>query len=93
MPDTIGYYALGGVLEKLVGLIGWGILIGLILLAIKIVIAIVIIKAICKYMARKNAEEFKYDYLATKVAEETCKRMMIIEKNKKESQTIGNKEE
>lgn len=33
-------------------------------------------------MAKQNAEAFNYDYLAIKTAEETCKRLMIIEGQK-----------
>ena len=51
-------------------------------LALVVLISILIIRAICKYMARKNAEAFDYDYLAERIAEETCKRMMIIENSK-----------
>lgn len=53
-----------------------------IILALVVLIWILIIRAICKYMARKNAEAFDYDYLAERIAEETCKRMMIIENSK-----------
>ena len=55
----------------------------IVILAIEIVIAVLIIRAICKYMAKKNAEAFDYDRLATRTAEEVCKRLMIIEKQKK----------
>lgn len=74
-------------------MIGSAFNIVIIILAIEILIAVLIIKAICKYQAKKNAEEFKYDYLAAKIAEETCKRLMIIENNRKEKQTQENKEE
>ena len=43
-----------------------------------------IIRATCKYQAKKNAEAFNYDYLAKRIAEETCKRLIIIEKQKQE---------
>lgn len=47
-----------------------------------VLIYILIIRAICKYMAKQNAEAFNYDYLAIRIAEETCKRLMIIEGQK-----------
>lgn len=56
----------------------------IVILAIEIVVAILIIRAICNYMAKKNAEAFNYDKLATRTAEEVCKRLMIIENQKKE---------
>ena len=36
---------------------------GIIILAIEILIAVLIIRAICKYQAKKSAEAFKYDFL------------------------------
>ena len=47
-----------------------------------VLIYILIIRAICKYTAKQNAEAFNYDYLAIRIAEETCKRLMIIEGQK-----------
>ena len=41
-----------------------------------------VIKAICRYQAKENAKAFDYDYLAIRTAEETCKRLMIIEGQK-----------
>ena len=61
---------------------GVWILLGLIAAAIPILLWVVIIRAVCNYLARKNAEEFDYDYLAERMAEEICKKMMIIQKQK-----------
>ncbi len=41
-----------------------------------------VIRATCNYQARKNADEFDYDYLAERTAEEVCKRLLIIEGQK-----------
>lgn len=64
----------------------WIATLGIILLLIGpigiILIYIFVIRAICKYMAKQNAEAFNYDYLAIRIAEETCKRLMIIEGQK-----------
>ena len=95
MPFTSGtgnYLPTSSLLPSVGQIIGSAFIIGIIILAIEILIAFFIIKAICKYQAKKNAEEFKYEYLATKIAEETCKRLMIIENNRKEKQTQENKE-
>ena len=51
-------------------------------LAIKIAITILVIRLICQYMAKQNANAFDYDYLAERTAAEVCKRMMIIERQK-----------
>lgn len=67
------------------GIVLIAILVPLLVLVIVILIWILIVRAICKYMARKNAEAFDYDYLAERIAEETCKRMMIIEQRKSAS--------
>lgn len=40
------------------------------------------IRASCRYQARQNAKEFDYDYLAERTAEEVCKRLMLIERQK-----------
>ena len=37
-----------------------------------------VIRATCKYQAKKNAETFDYEYLAKRIAEETCKRLAIL---------------
>lgn len=60
---------------------GIWILIGLIVIAIPILMWVIIIRAVCNYLARRNAEEFDYDYLAERMAEEICKRGIIIEKH------------
>lgn len=52
---------------------------------IKTLIYVFIIRAICKYMAKQNAEVFDYDFMAARTAEEICRRMMIIEKQKAEA--------
>ena len=54
----------------------------LVIAAVVGIILFFVIRATCKYQARKNAEAFDYDYLAERIAEETCKRLMIIEKQK-----------
>lgn len=41
-----------------------------------------VIRATCRYQARQNAKAFDYDYLAERTAEEVCKRMVILEKQK-----------
>ena len=46
-------------------------------------ITIAIIAIICNYLANKISEKIKYDYLAQRIAEEICKRMMIIENQRK----------
>ena len=46
-----------------------------------------VIREICKYAAKKNAEEFDYDYLAERTAAEICKRMIIIEKQRQSAHT------
>lgn len=51
--------------------------------ALWIIVIIVAIIVICRYLAKRIAAEFKYDYLAQRIAEEICKRMMIIENQKK----------
>ena len=63
------------------------IIVGLIAAAIPIAIWVLVVRAICKHAAKKNAEAFNYDYLANKIADEIYKRLMIIEKQK------SNKEE
>lgn len=59
------------------------ILIWLIITLIVIIVLFFVIRAICKYQARENARAFDYDYLAERTAEEICKRLMIIERQKK----------
>ena len=96
MPIASGtgsYLPTSSFLPTIGQIIGSAFIIGIIILAIEILIAVLIIRAICKYQAKKNAEEFKYDYLAAKIAEETCKRLMIIENNRKEKQEKEDKEE
>lgn len=93
MPVTNSNYTMGGILETIGNIVGTIILVRIIYTAIVILICFFIIRAICKYQAKKNAEEFRYDYLATKIAEETCKRLMIIENNRKEKQEKEDKEE
>lgn len=46
-------------------------------------ITIAIIAIICNYLANKISEKIKYDYLAQRIAEEICKRMLIIENQRK----------
>lgn len=46
-------------------------------------ISIAIIAIICNYLANKISEKIKYDYLAQRIAEEICKRMLIIENQRK----------
>ena len=46
-----------------------------------------VIRETCKYAAKKNAEEFDYDYLAERTAAEICKRMIIIEKQRQSAHT------
>ena len=46
-------------------------------------IAVVVVMVICNYLANKISEKIKYDYLAQRIAEEICKRMMIIENQRK----------
>lgn len=52
---------------------------------IKTAIYIFMIRSICKYMAKQNAEAFDYNFMAARTAEEICRRMMIIEKQKAEA--------
>ena len=52
---------------------------------IKTAIYIFVIRSICKYMAKQNAEAFDYDFMAARTAEEICRRMIIIEKQKAEA--------
>ena len=59
------------------------VIFGIMFLAIiPIVLLIIIIRAICKYLAKETANAFQYDYLAKRIAEETCKRLLIIEKQR-----------
>lgn len=58
------------------------VLIWIIIIAAVGVIMFFVIRAICNYQARRNAEEFDYEYLAERMAEELCKRMALIEKSK-----------
>lgn len=58
------------------------IMLPLIVVAIAILINILIIRGVCKYIAKQSTKELNYDYLANRTAEEICKRMMIIEKQK-----------
>ena len=83
---TGSYLPTSDIFPSIGEMIGRAFMTGIIILAIEILIAVLIIRAICKYQAKKNAEAFKYDYLAERIAEEICKRQMIIEKNKKEHQ-------
>lgn len=55
------------------------LLLAFLILALNIAGSILIIRAICKYMARQNANAFDYDYLAERTAEEVCKEILIIE--------------
>lgn len=71
----------------------WEILKWLIITLVLVIVLYFVIRAICKYHARKIAEAFKYDYLAERISEETCKRLMIIENNRKEKQEKEDKEE
>ena len=68
------------------------LLIPVIVLAVVILIWVLIIRLICQYMARKNAEAFDYDYLAERIAEETCKRMLLIERQKTQDQKVADGE-
>ena len=54
----------------------------IIAISIPIIIAILIVKGICDYLAEKIAEEFKCDYLAQRIAEEICRRMLLMEKRR-----------
>lgn len=58
------------------------LLLPLLILALVILVNILIIRAICDYLAKQNAREFNYDYLAYRTAEEICQRMAIIERQK-----------
>ena len=61
----------------------WEILKWLIITLILVIVLYFVIRAICKYQARKISEAIKYDYLAERTAEEICKRLVIIEKDRK----------
>lgn len=50
-----------------------------------------IIRATCRYQAKKNAEAFDYDYLAKRTAEEVCMRLQII-KNQEAHNAVKNDE-
>lgn len=54
----------------------------LIIALVAIVVLYFVIRATCRYQARQNAKAFDYDYLAERTAEEVCKRLVIIEKQK-----------
>ena len=58
-----------------------GSILGTMLFGLGITIAIIVI--ICNYLASKISDKIKYDYLAQRIAEEICKRMMIIETQRK----------
>lgn len=58
------------------------LLLPLLILALVILVNILIIRAICDYLAKQNAREFDYDYLAYRTAKEICQRMAIIERQK-----------
>ena len=60
--------------SELERIIDVAVLVSVLLVSLKIIIYILIIRAICKYQAKKNAEAFDYDYLAERVAEEICQR-------------------
>ena len=47
-----------------------------------------IIILICKYLAKQISMKFDYDRLAKRTAEEICKRMLIIEKQRAEAKEI-----
>lgn len=64
-----------------------GILKWLLILGITGTVLYFVIREICKYAAKKNAEEFDYDYLAERTAAEICKRMIIIEKQRQSAHT------
>ena len=53
---------------------------------------VVVIKA-SKYLAKQISKYFDYDYLAQRTAEEVCKRMLIIEKQKNNAREIEEDEE
>ena len=63
------------------------ILLALLIFALVILLNVIIIRAICSYQAKQNAREFDYEYLAERIAEEICKRMLLIEKQKKEGES------
>lgn len=54
----------------------------LIIALVVIVVLYFVIRATCRYQARQNARTFDYDYLAERAAEEVCKRLVILEKQK-----------
>ena len=58
------------------------IIIPLLILVVTILINVFIIRTICDYLAKQNAKAFDYDRLENRTAEEICKRMMIIERQK-----------
>ncbi len=54
----------------------------LVIALVAIVVLYFVIRAICRYQARQNAKSFDYDYLAERTAEEICKRLALIERQK-----------
>ena len=67
--------------DNIIGnIITWIIIWGIIRTGIAITGVVFIIRAICKYQAKKNAEAFNYDYLAKRIAEETCSLDMEVRK-------------
>ena len=53
----------------------------------------VIVIIVSKYLAKQISRYFDYDYLAQRTAEEVCKRMLIIEKQRKNTEEIEETEE
>lgn len=66
--------------------VGIILLIALLCIAAPFAVWFFIIRTICKYAAKENAKAFDYDYLAQRIAEETIKRIMIIEKQRTATQ-------
>ena len=58
------------------------IILGILVLTLIVLINILIIRMICNYQAKKNAEYFDYDYLADRTAAEVYKRLIFIESQK-----------
>jgi len=61
---------------------------GIISIIITIAIWVGIIVLICKYLAKQISIKFDYDKLAKRTAEEVCKRILIIEKQKAKAKEI-----
>ena len=77
-------------MEEIIAIISAMPLLIILIVALRIAITILIIRLICQYLAKQNAKEFDYDYLAERTAEQIYNKMIIIEGQRARSNDTTN---